>query len=296
MLKIKGLSYSYDQSTLALDNITTRFDYGITGLIGQNGSGKSTLFKLLTTIYKPQIGNVTWLNLDINNKKSQYLNTLGFVPQDIPVFDDLTALEYLNYFSAYKGVDYRKSKKRIEELMSYFNLEAYKNIRTNRLSGGTLKRLAICNSLLTDPIVWILDEPMNGLDISERNNFKQLLANFSKEKVIIISSHVLNDIELLANEAMIMNNGKLMISGNANELVNVLNSKVWSSKIQELSNLKALGLSALRITPSEGSYSIRYVSESPIFDNAVSEPSNLEDVYLYLTESQEVENDKINQF
>lgn len=296
MLEIKGLSYSYDQTKLALDNITTSFDYGITGLIGQNGSGKSTFLKLLTTIYNPQAGNVTWQNLDIYNKPSIFLNQVGYVPQDVPTFDDLTTLEYLKYFSAYKGIDYRKSKKRISELISYFNLEPYKNIRTHKLSGGTLKRLAICNSLLTDPKIWILDEPMNGLDIAERNNFKHLLAKYAKEKLIIISSHILNDIELLADKAMILNNGKMMVSGKTNELVTALNGKVWSCKMHEVSNIKDYKLSALRVTPSEEGYLIRYISEKPIFDNDISEPSNLEDVYLYLTQVDEVHSDKINLF
>lgn len=296
MLVINELTHIYGQSKLALDSITANFDNGITGIIGQNGSGKTTLLKLLTTIYKPQIGSIKWHNLDISHKPNKYLRQVGYVPQDVPIFDELTTMEYLRYFSAYKGVDYRKSKQRINELISYFSLEPYINIRTSKLSGGTLKRLAICNSLLTDPKVWILDEPMNGLDVSERNNFKRLLASYAKDKIIIVSSHILSDIELLANKVMILNNGKLMISGTTNELITILNDKVWCSKVNELTNIDELKLSALQITPSDGLYLIRYVSESPIFDNAKAEPVNLEDVYLYLTQINGVYSDKNSLF
>lgn len=209
-ISIKNLSKKYDGGKFGLNNFDLELKNGILGLIGPNGAGKSTLMRILATISRPTEGTVTLDGTDIIKYPNTVRKILGYLPQDFGVYPNLTAVEFLEYISAIKGFTGRSIKIRIEALLEELNLTSVRNRPIRTYSGGMKQRIGIAQVLVGDPKLLILDEPTVGLDPEERIRFRNLLTDLSGDRIIILSSHIVSDIESMASNIAIVCQGRVL--------------------------------------------------------------------------------------
>lgn len=214
-LVIKNLSKNYKKKE-AVKNVDATLSPGIWGLLGANGAGKTTLMRMMSGILEPSKGTVLYCGKDIRNN-TQYRSEFGFLPQEIQFSKDLTVNNYLEYIAALKNVPMAVTKKRIDELLHILTLEDVRTKKIVKLSGGMKRRVGIAQAMLNDPKVLILDEPTAGLDPGERIRFRNFLAATSKERIVLLSTHIVSDIEDIADHVMIMKDGELNRIVNATE-------------------------------------------------------------------------------
>ena len=204
----------------AVKCIDARLTPGVWGLLGANGAGKTTMMRMMAGIMEPTQGKVTFCGKDIRNNQA-YRSVFGFLPQEIQFSKDLTVNDYLNYVAALKNVAPELTKKRISELLAVLTLEDVRNKKIVKLSGGMKRRVGIAQAMLNDPSVLILDEPTAGLDPGERIRFRSFLSATSADKIIILSTHIVSDIEDIADHVMIMKDGELNRIVSRNEYDNL---------------------------------------------------------------------------
>lgn len=284
MLSIKNVSKKYSNNFTALSNFNLEVENGIIGLLGANGAGKSTLMKMIATVSKPSEGVITWNGTDIHKNGEELRHALGYLPQSFGVFPNLTAVEFLKYMAALKGLNMKKITNRINELIDLLNLSAVANRSIGNYSGGMRQRIGIAQALLNDPKILIVDEPTVGLDPNERMNFRNLINSLSKDKIIILSTHIVSDVESSAEKIALMNHGKLICFCKNEELLNSLNGNVWQCLIQEseLKEIKDRYITGNIIRRMEG-MAIRVISETKPSPNATKIQPTLEDAYIYYT-------------
>lgn len=219
ILKIDDISKQYTE-TLALNDISLEIKSNeIYCITGPNGSGKSTLIKILATLIKQTSGNILLDGVNINDYINDYKNILGFLPQDVPIYPHLTSFEFLSYISAMKGIKPSESKQQILNLLEIFNLSKYKKIPLGKYSGGMKRRVGIACALLGSPRIIILDEPNAGLDLEERLNLRNFLNRLSKNRIIILATHITSDIEAIASKIAIIQKGELVFNGTPKEFI-----------------------------------------------------------------------------
>ena len=206
-LEIKNLSKNYKKKE-AVKNVDVTLSPGIWGLLGANGAGKTTLMRMMSGILEPSKGTVLYCGKNIRNN-TQYRSEFGFLPQEIQFSKDLTVINYLEYMAALKNIPVDVTKQRIDNLLKILTLEDVRNKKIVKLSGGMKRRVGIAQAMLNDPKVLILDEPTAGLDPGERIRFRNFLAATSKERIVVLSTHIVSDIEDIANHVMIMKDGEL---------------------------------------------------------------------------------------
>jgi ABC-2 type transport system ATP-binding protein len=284
-LSIKNLSKLYAKDKYGLKNFNLEVTNGILGLLGPNGAGKSTLMKILATISQPTSGSITLDGVDILKEPNYLRQILGFLPQDFGVYANLNAYEFLNYIAAMKGIGGPNIKKRIEQLLEGVNLIEAAKLPIGTYSGGMKQRIGIAQVLLNNPKLLIFDEPTVGLDPEERVRFRNLISDLAQDSIIILSSHIVSDIESIADEVAIMAKGSLLCKGSQADVIDQVAGKVFESVIEssELSTFKEQHLAINTIRQKE-KVRVRYISASPI-ENAETCSPSLEDVYLYLTHS-----------
>jgi len=210
-ISINGLTKKYKGNKYGLKNFDLELKTGVLGLIGPNGAGKSTLMRILATISRPTEGRVTFNGVDIVSAPDTVRKTLGYLPQDFGVYPNLTAMEFLEYIAAIKGFTGKNIRTRIEALLEELNLTAVRNKPIGTYSGGMKQRIGIAQVLVGDPKLLILDEPTVGLDPEERLRFRNLLSDLSGERIVILSSHIVSDIETIANDIAIVYQGSLLV-------------------------------------------------------------------------------------
>ena len=216
-VNIEGVSKRYGD-TQALTDFSLEIESGgVFGLIGPNGAGKSTLMKILATLIKPTSGNVTYEGSDIQKSPNTIRKVLGYLPQDVAVYPNLTAYEFLSYMAALKGLKCKEAKKQIDDLLEIFNLSEYKKRRLSDYSGGMKQRVGISCALLGDPQVIIVDEPSTGLDPEERINLRNLLCDLAKTRIVLLSTHIISDIESTASRLAVIQKGQLVFCGTPKE-------------------------------------------------------------------------------
>ena len=209
-ITIQGISKKYRGNKFGLKDFNLELKNGITGLIGPNGAGKSTLMRILATISKPTEGKITLDGIDIVKFPDTIRKVLGYLPQDFGVYPNLTAMEFLEYIAAIKGFTGKSIKQRIESLLEELNLTVVRNRPIGTYSGGMKQRIGIAQVLLGDPKLLILDEPTVGLDPEERVRFRNLLTELSGERIVILSSHIVSDIETMAGDITIVFQGRVL--------------------------------------------------------------------------------------
>ena len=281
-LKIQNLGKQYKRDFWGLKDFSLEIKPGILGLLGPNGAGKSTFMRMLATITKPTDGSVKWNDVDIVKQPDTLRDVLGYLPQDFGVYPNLTAVEFLEYMAAIKGLDSVTAKRRIDELLQLTNLVQAAKRPLGGYSGGMKQRVGIAQALLNDPQLLIVDEPTVGLDPEERVRFRNLLSDLSGERIVILSTHIVSDVEATATHIALVNKGKLLREAAPENLLSELENKVWEWTIHsdDLPALKQKHIISGTIRRSDG-VQVRVVSETKPDANAQNVSPNLEDAYLF---------------
>lgn len=278
----------------AVNNISLELTPGVWGLLGANGAGKTTLMRMIAGIMQPTSGAVLYDGVPIKALGEQYRDVFGYLPQEFGFYHEFTVKDYLAYVAALKGLPERQSWRRIHELLEQVSLLDVCNKKIAKLSGGMKRRVGIAQALLNDPEVLILDEPTGGLDPGERVRFRNLLSEFAHDRIVLISTHIVPDVEYIATCHAIIKDGKLLATGTTEELVKLVENKVWSCTISPnaVSEYESkLQIISLR-NENDGSVSIRYLAERPCSAGSVPVSPRLEDLYLWMFPQSSGETDR----
>jgi len=284
-LEIKNISKKYSKDKYGLKDFSLTINNGILGLLGPNGAGKSTLLKMIATISKPTEGLII-LNKNNIVKDANYMRKqLGYLPQDFGVYPNLNAFEFLEYMVAMKGIGGENLKPRIAQLLEGLNLTDAAKKPIGTYSGGMKQRIGIAQALLNNPKIILFDEPTVGLDPEERVRFRNLISDLANDCIVILSSHIVSDIDTIADEVVVMKNGSLITKDNPENIIKIVANKVFESTIdkEDLSEFrnKHIVVSTKR---KSNQLAIRYISDNPQ-ENATKKEANLEDAYLFLTKT-----------
>ncbi len=284
-LKIENLSKSYGRNQFGLKDFSLSIEPGILGLLGPNGAGKSTLLKMIATASKPTNGNI-WLDgIDIAKQPNEMRKQLGFLPQDFGVYPNLNAYEFLNYMAALKGVGGNGLKNRISSLLEGLNLMEAAKKPIGNYSGGMKQRIGIAQALLNNPKVLLLDEPTVGLDPEERVRFRNLIVDLAQDTIVILSSHIVSDIDTIADQVAIMCRGKLLITNDIPSIIKSIENKVYEIIIEknELQKFKQHNIVVSTQRHTDGLL-IRYITNKNTTTGSLQK-ANLEDAFLFHTKS-----------
>ena len=269
-------------SKIALDRIDANFEPGIYGLLGANGAGKTTMMRLICDILKPTSGEVTFNGTNIREMGESYRTIIGYLPQDFGYYPNFTAMNFLLYMASLKGLNARYAKEKSLELLETVNLSEVKDKKIKTFSGGMKQRLGIAQAFLNNPQILILDEPTAGLDPKERVKFRNLITSFAEDKIVILSTHIVTDVEYIADEILVIKGGDLLKKGAESTIIQEISGKVWECRItrQEAERLENHFIVCNSKTEN-GEAVLRIVSDSKPCDTAVSVSPCLEDLYLY---------------
>jgi ABC-type multidrug transport system ATPase subunit len=226
-LVIESVGKQYRGNVWGLREFSLELGPGVLGLLGPNGAGKSTLMRILATVTRPTTGRVTWDGVDLARQPDVLRRVLGYLPQDFGVYPNLNAVEFLEYLAAAKGLDAASSKRRIAELLELVNLTEARRRPLGGFSGGMRQRVGIAQALLNDPRLLIVDEPTAGLDPEERVRFRNLLADLSGERIVILSTHIVSDVESTASDIALISHGRLVTHGSPEKLLRETEGRVW---------------------------------------------------------------------
>ena len=281
-LIVNNLGKQYKRDFWGLKDFSLDIKPGILGLLGPNGAGKSTFMRMLATITKPTNGTIAWNGTDIVKSPDVLRDVLGYLPQDFGVYQNLSAIEFLEYMAAIKGLDAVSAKRRIDELLQVTNLVEAAKRPLGGYSGGMKQRVGIAQALLNDPQLLIVDEPTVGLDPEERVRFRNLLSDLSGERIVILSTHIVSDVEATATHIALVNKGQLLREAAPENLLNELEHKVWEWTVHsdDLPALKQKHIISGTIRRSDG-VQVRVVSTDKPDPNAQNVSPNLEDAYLF---------------
>jgi ABC-2 type transport system ATP-binding protein len=281
-LTVNNLGKQYKRDFWGLKDFSLDIKPGILGLLGPNGAGKSTFMRMLATITKPTDGTITWNGTDVVKSPDTLRAVLGYLPQDFGVYPNLNAVEFLEYMAAIKGLDAVTAKRRIDELLQLTNLVEAAKRPLGGYSGGMKQRVGIAQALLNDPQLLIVDEPTVGLDPEERVRFRNLLSDLSGERIVILSTHIVSDVESTATQIALVNKGQLLRTAAPEKLLNELENKVWEWTVNsdDLPALKQKHIISGTIRRSDG-VQVRVVSADKPDPCAQNVSPNLEDAYLF---------------
>jgi ABC-2 type transport system ATP-binding protein len=280
-LVVEDLSKTYRGRVQALRNVRLNLAPGVLGLLGPNGAGKSTLMRILATITQPSSGRVLWNGSSLAERPDALRTVLGYLPQDFGVYPNLNALEFLEYLAAVKGIAADAARRRIGELLELVNLTDAAKRPLGGYSGGMRQRVGIAQALLNDPQLLIVDEPTAGLDPEERVRFRNLLSELSGERIVILSTHIVSDVEAVATSIAILAHGQLLEHGAPEALLTSVAGKVWEVVVPSanLSELRQKHLISSTAHRSDGVHARVLADAAPDTSARPLEPS-LEDAYL----------------
>lgn len=269
-------------SKIALDRIDATFEPGIYGLLGANGAGKTTMMRLICDILKPTSGEVIFNGTNIREMGESYRAAIGYLPQDFGYYPNFTAMNFLLYMASLKGLNARYAKEKSLELLETVNLLEVKDKKIKTFSGGMKQRLGIAQAFLNNPQILILDEPTAGLDPKERVKFRNLISSFAENKIVILSTHIVTDVEYIADEILVIKGGALLKKGAESTIIQEISGKVWECRVtrQEAERLENR-FTVCNSKTENGETVLRIVSDSKPCDTAVSVSPCLEDLYLY---------------
>lgn len=285
-LSIENISKQYRRDAWALRHFTHELGPGILGLLGPNGAGKSTLMRILATITQATEGRVTWNGSDIALQPDALRCELGYLPQDFGVYPSLNAVEFLEYIAAIKGLERQAARRRIDELLQLVNLVDAARRPLGGFSGGMRQRVGIAQALLNDPRLLIVDEPTAGLDPEERVRFRTLITELAGERIVILSTHIVSDVEATATTIAIINKGQLVAHAAPEKILQAVEGKVWKWVVssQELPDIRQKYLISSTARRSDGVH-VRLVAEQQPSPAAEAAPPALEDAYLYAVQA-----------
>lgn len=286
-LRIEKLTKQYGAKT-AVDRLDLKMNAGVYGLLGANGAGKTTLMRLLCQIQDPTSGEIFYDGQEIGSMGEAYRNILGYLPQDFGYYPDFTAYKFMLYMASLKGLSKDYGRQYSLELLDKVGLLQVKNKKIRTFSGGMKQRLGIAQAMLNDPKILILDEPTAGLDPKERVRFRNLISSFSQNKIVLLSTHIVSDVEYIAGEIVVMKKGVILHKGSPREILREVEGKVWEcsaepEKVEAMQSRFTVG--NLR---NEGDKTVlRIIAETRPLPDAVPATPNLEDLYLYYFSDEE---------
>lgn len=280
-LELDGLTKEFGDFT-AVNHINLTMTNGVYGLLGVNGAGKTTLMRMLCTLLKPTSGTICCNGKDIFNMDSEYRKLLGYLPQDFGFYPEFTVEDYLLYIAALKGIRPVVAKKRVKELISKVGLSKAAHKKMKKLSGGMKRRAGIAQAMLNNPKILILDEPTAGLDPNERIRFRNLISELSEDRLVLLSTHIVSDIEYIANEIWLMKDGEILHKGSIEELINSMTETVWECLVPK--NRVSDFMEKYKISNMKSEINqvmLRIISHEKPVENAMRVEASLEDVFLY---------------
>ena len=287
-LCLSGIKKSYNNGkTYAVDGVTATFTPGVYGLLGPNGAGKSTLMNIITQNLKTNSGTVTLDGVPIDHMGADYRSLLGYMPQQQTLYDDFTGERFLWYMAALKGLDKKQAKEAVSRTLDVVNLreERYKKLKS--YSGGMKQRVLIAQALLNDPKLLIMDEPTAGLDPKERIRIRNFISEVSKDKIVLLSTHVVSDVEFISKEILVMRSGQIRARGTPQSLLDGMNGRVFEVLVtsEEQAAYEGAEYKLSNIMLTQDRICLRIVSDiRPQIGQVRTVYPNLEDVYLYLAE------------
>lgn len=280
-LRIDNLSIRYG-SKIAVNNFSVALGAGVHALLGSNGSGKTTLMRMLCDVLKPTNGTISVDGTSISVMGEHYREHLGYLPQNFGYYPNFTGWGFMMYLSALKGLPKITARERSEELLHLVGLYEVRKKKIKTYSGGMRQRIGIAQSLINNPSILVLDEPTVGLDPKERAKFRNIISNLSGDKIILLSTHIVSDIEYIADDILIMKNGELALKGSSDEICRKIDGLVWYGTVSQSEVDKLIGkLIVSNLRHSDNKVELRIVSEEKPFESAVQTKPCLEDLYLY---------------
>ena len=267
---------------VAVDHINLTMTKGVYGLLGVNGAGKTTLMRMICTLLKPTNGSITCDGKDIFRMGGEYRSLLGYLPQDFGFYPEFTLKDYLLYIASIKGVRPIVARKRVKELISKVGLTKVANKKMKKLSGGMKRRAGIAQAMLNDPKILILDEPTAGLDPNERIRFRKLISELAEERLVLLSTHIVSDIEYVASEVWLMKDGKMVQTGTVDEIIGSMRESVWVCVVEK--KMVADMMNKYKISNMKSDIKgveLRIISAQKPYPDAMCVPASLEDVFLY---------------
>ena len=280
-LTIKELSKQYGNKK-AVNHFNAKLTNGVYGLLGANGAGKTTLMRMICDVQTETEGAILFNGENIHDLGEKYRNVLGYLPQNFGYYPNFTAYKFLMYIAAIKGLPHTKAHNRTMKLLEAVDLTEHKNEKVRTFSGGMKQRLGIAQALLNDPQVLILDEPTAGLDPKERVRFRNLISALAENRIVILSTHIVSDVEYIAKEILIMKNGKLIHQGEPEEILKPIEKCVWECEVsrKEAEELQTDYVTA-NLKHGNGAERLRIISQNTPCKNARNVEPTLEDLYLY---------------
>lgn len=280
-LQLQNLSKQYGNKC-AVSNVSVSLKPGVYGLLGANGAGKTTLMRMICGVLKPSSGSITLNGKTIEKLGEKYYTNLGYMPQYFGFYPDFTAREFMLYMAAVKGLDKKQAKRRTEELLKLVNLSDVADKKIKSYSGGMKQRLGIAQAELSNPSILILDEPTAGLDPKERVRFRNLISDFAKEKIVILSTHIVSDVSYIADTILMMKQGQILLQEPMATVTDSIKGKVWELLVDERTAAEySRQFSVVNLHHENNMVRLRIVDETaPSIDAQTVEPS-LEDLFLY---------------
>ncbi|SES29249.1 ABC transporter ATP-binding protein [Streptomyces qinglanensis] len=281
MLELVDITKVYRGGKRAVDAVTMRLETGMLGLLGPNGAGKSSLMRIASTVTRPTGGRVLFHGTDVVARPGALRRSLGYLPQDFGVYPNLTSREFLSYLAAAKGLSVRSARARIDELLQLVNLTEAVKRPLGTYSGGMLRRVGIAQALLADPEVVIVDEPTAGLDPEERVRFRNLLSELAADRVVMLSTHIVSDVESVASDIAVVAQGRLLRRGSPQDLLAAVEGQVWEVLVDpgDLPDVQRRQLVS-RMLRTAGGVRVRLLAQGLPYGGAEQVTPELEDAYL----------------
>lgn len=268
------------KNKIAVDRLSVTLHPGVYGLLGANGAGKTTLMRMICGVLRPTGGEVKFNGIDVS--REEYRDALGYLPQDFGYYPGFTALDFLCYIASLKGLPKNRAKQKAIELLELVSLSEMAGKKIKTFSGGMKQRLGIAQALLNNPKILILDEPTAGLDPKERIRFRNLISSLGKDRIVLLSTHIVSDVEYIAGTILVMKNGQLIQKGSLEEIIRVIENKVWECKVcSPLAEKLAAAYPVINIREEGSETLLRLISEEPPCEEAYLAAGTLEDLYLY---------------
>ena len=280
-LRLDNLTKEFEKF-IAVNHIDITLTNGVYGLLGVNGAGKTTLMRMLCTLLKPTHGKIYCNGKDIFEMDGEYRSLLGYLPQDFGFYPEFTVQDYLLYIATIKGIRPAVARKRTRELMKKVGLTKVANKKMKKLSGGMKRRAGIAQAMLNNPKILILDEPTAGLDPNERIRFRNLICELSEDRLVLLSTHIVSDIEYVASEVWLMKDGKMVQTGTVDEIIGSMRESVWVCVVEK--KMVADMMNKYKISNMKSDIKgveLRIISAQKPYPDAMCVPASLEDVFLY---------------
>lgn len=286
-LHLQQVDYSYNKQENTLSAFSYLFTPGIYGLLGPNGAGKSTLFKIIAGLYKPKAGQLLCDGKDVQQRLASYRGKIGYMPQKQAMYENFTAMEFLGYMSALKGIDRKIASRQIAEILDRVGMLPKATEKIHSYSGGMKQRILLAQALLGSPELLILDEPTAGLDPKQRITIRNLISELSTDKIVLIATHVVQDVETIAKEILFIKAGQCVLSGEPGTILLTMQNNVFEIHADNIEAVNRLTQSNIlvvsNIVRDADGYTVRVIFEDvPPADSCTIVKPTLEDLYLYL--------------